>query len=44
VFNLVQTKLGHEEFKENINLGVDVVVKSGKETSAGFLSKMGQIV
>jgi hypothetical protein len=36
--------VGQENFKENVNLGMDIVVKSGKETSAGFLEKMGKIV
>lgn len=43
-FKLIQTKLKHEEFKENVNLGLDNVKNSAKDVYSGVLGKIGKLV
>lgn len=44
VFKLIQSKVQHEEFKENVNLGLDKVKNSVNEGCGNLLGKFSKVV
>lgn len=44
VFKLIKSKVQHEEFKENVNLGLDRMKNSANEYSSNLLGKFSKVV
>ena len=44
VFKLIKSKVQHEEFKENVNLGLDKMKNSVNENCSNFLGKFSKVV
>ena len=44
VFKLIKSKVQHEEFKENVNLGLDNMKNSVNENCSNFLGKFSKVV